>query len=75
MTDGWMTDNGSTSEARAYEKPTLTILGVFRGAKLVRAEWTGNVIQLSDKTITACQALGMDIVDDPSNYIFHSQVF
>lgn len=69
------TENTETiNEARNYGKPTLTVLGVFRGGKVVRVEWTGAQVSLSDRTLTACITLGIDVIDETVNYVFTGEV-
>lgn len=51
-------------------KPTLTVLAQLKGGMLVRAEWSGVVLQLSDKTLGGMRALGIDVINDPANYLF-----
>lgn len=85
MTDGNWDNPGfdSVSEAaneaianiaKSYDKPTLTVLGVFRGGKVVQVEWSGRHVSLSDRTLAACQVLGIDIIDEAENYLFTGEV-
>lgn len=55
-------------------KPTLIVLAQLRGGMLVRAEWSGLVVQLSDKTLGGMRALGIDIIDDENNYLFKADM-
>ena len=66
--DTWTgTENEYQSTA---DKPTLTVLAQIKGGMVVRAEWSGMIIQLSDRTLGGMKALGIDIIDDPDNYLF-----
>lgn len=76
MSDTW-TAQGTESEYQAApdgSKPTLTVLAQLRGGMLVRAEWSGLIIQLSDKTLGGMKALGVDIIDDETNYLFKADM-
>lgn len=77
MTDGQWDNPGFeqvNEAAKAYDKPTLTVLGVFRGGKVVQVEWSGLHVSLSDRTLTACVVLGIDIVDEAENYLFTGEL-
>jgi hypothetical protein len=54
--------------------PTITVIGKFRGGMLVRAEWSGQQHQLSERTMEGLKVLGVNIVDDPANYLFSGPV-
>lgn len=79
MTDGqqWYSDQDhSTTPAQQYTKPTVSVVGVFRGGKVVRVEWseTENHVSLSDRTLSALEQLGVVIIDKPDNYLFKGEV-
>lgn len=54
--------------------PIITILGVFRGGKLIRCEWNQAQHQLSDRTLDALITLGIAVIDEPSNHLFSGPV-
>lgn len=74
MTDTWSSTGQENEYQAAPDKPTLTVLAQLRGGMLVRAEWSGLMVQLSDKTLGGMRALGMDIIDDEANYMFRSDM-
>lgn len=52
-------------------KPTIIVLGVLNGAKVVKGDWVeAQTLTLSDRTIGAIEKLGVAIHDEPSNYVF-----
>lgn len=75
MSDLWTEHQDKlNSEAGQEAKPTLTVLAQVRGGMLVRAEWSGLIAQLSDKTLGGMRALGINIIDDESNYLFKGEM-
>lgn len=74
MSDTWTATGTENEYQAAPAKPTLTVLAQIRGGMLVRAEWSGVIIQLSDKTLGGMRALGIDIIDDESNYLFKADM-
>ena len=74
MNDTWTATGTENEYQAAPTKPTLTVLAQLRGGMLVRAEWSGVVVQLTDKTLGGMRALGIDIVDDAANYLFQADM-
>jgi hypothetical protein len=71
-TDTWSYNSeAKPSDAGQEAKPTVTILAVLKGGVLIRTEWTPqNIVQISDKTLQGMQALGINVINDPTNYLF-----
>jgi hypothetical protein len=65
---------GNVSMDTVIENPTITVIGLFRGGRLVRCDWNGMQHSLSDKTLEAVKTLGINVIDDASNYLFSGPV-
>lgn len=74
MTDVWSGTGTENEYQAAPDKPTLTVLAQVKGGMVVRAEWSGQIVQLSDKTIGGMQRLGIDVIDDEANYLFKGEM-
>jgi hypothetical protein len=76
MSDTWSPETGTsfqeeTPMASTTTAPTVTVIGALKGgAKLVKAEWNGQTIQLSERTLKAIQSLGVTVDDNPDKYLF-----
>ena len=71
-------DSSSTEQLSAIlqevtnvDAPKITVIGALNGSKVVKPEWADSKpITLSDRTIAAVQKLGIEVVDEPANYVF-----
>lgn len=66
---------GLLQEANPMENPTLTVIGILnkgtdKETKLVKADWSGVTTPLSPRTISALEKLGINVNDEPGNYVF-----
>ncbi len=65
---------GILQEANPMDQPQLTVIGMLnkgtdKEVKLCRADWNGNTSSLSPRTLSALEKIGINVVDEPENYV------